>query len=319
MQWIDEIHTPEKVTITTVVFIPFLSGYWEKSLDVLKNCIDSIVETMESTFDLMVFDNGSCDEVLDYLYEAKRDEKIQYLLLSEKNLGKVGAWNVLFSAAQGEIIVYTDSDALFSKGWFEESMKLLEAFPKAGMITAQPARGRPNFSDVNSSTIKEAKQDPSVEIREGKLISGEILEKVRIGLGYSEDHYQKNKVEPYNDIELSKDGQTAYVSASHFQFLSKKSTLEQVIPLIPEKTYGGDQQLDEKINELEYWRLSTSDYLVHHMGNTPSSDKLIAADEREESESILFRLMRLLLKRTTFKILIKKINEFTFRLLSTKR
>lgn len=319
MQWISEVHEPAKITIATIVYIPYLSGYWENSLDVFQICINSILDSVDTTFDLMVFDNGSCAEVQEYLFELNRDGKIQYLILSDDNLGKVGAWNIIFSAAPGEIIVYTDSDVLFSPGWFEHSMKVLEKFPKAGMITAQPARGRPNFIDVNSSTLEESKNDPSIKIREGKLIPANVLEKVRIGLGYSEEHYKKNKVDPHGDIELSRDGETAYISASHFQFLSKKSILEQAIPLKSDKVHGGDAQLDEKINELGYWRLSTKEYLVHHMGNNPPDNQTLPEKRQENLDSPFYSIMRYLLRRTIVKMVIKKINSITFNILSTKR
>lgn len=319
MQWITEIHKPEKVTITTVVHIPYLSGYWEKSLEVLKICINSISESMISPFDLIVFDNDSCSEVQDYLAENKRKGKIQYLILSDKNLGKLGAWNILFSVAQGEIIIYTDSDVLFSKGWFEQSMNVLKAFPKVGMITAQPARGHPNFHEVNSSTLAESKNDPSVIIRKGKLIPDKLLEKVRIGLGYSEEFYKANKLDSHSDIALSKGNETAYVSASHFQFLSKKSILDQVTPFKVDRTYGGDEELDVKINDLGYWRLSTRDYLVHHMGNSPSFGQQTPITKNEKPESRSTRFLRFLLRVTTIKMIVKRINLITFKLLSTRR
>ena len=59
-------------------------------------------------FDLMVFDNGSCAEVRDFLVKEKEEGRIQYLILSEKNMGKGGAWNVMLAGAPGEIIAYTD-------------------------------------------------------------------------------------------------------------------------------------------------------------------------------------------------------------------
>ena len=44
--------------------------------------------------------------------------RIQYLMLSQHNLGKGGAWNMIFQAAPGEWLAYTDCDALFfDPGW----------------------------------------------------------------------------------------------------------------------------------------------------------------------------------------------------------
>jgi hypothetical protein len=340
MKWIDENYQPQNITITTIVYIPYLEGYWEKSLDVLELCMNSISASIKLPFDLMVFDNGSCCEVQNYLTEKKNQGKIQYLILSDKNLGKVGAWNIIFSAAQGEIIVYTDSDVLFFNGWLDKSLSILDAFPKAGMVTAQPARGRPDFYEINSTVLADAPNDPTIRIRKGKLISDEILGKVRLGLGYSEEYYQKNNLDPFVDVELSKDNKVAYVSASHFQFLSKKSILQQLIPFKGDKAYGGDTQLDRGMNNLGYWSLSTKDYLVHHIGNNPSDVLLDSASEAEinpagaalqgldskasekqnqKRESVFYTIMRYFLKRTGIRIIVKKINVVTYKLLSTKR
>ena len=79
-------------------------------------------------FDLMLFDNGSCEEVQQYFLDEFNTGNIEYLLLSQKNLGKGGAWNLLFGGAPGEIIAYTDNDVLFSKNWLKESVSLLGDF-----------------------------------------------------------------------------------------------------------------------------------------------------------------------------------------------
>jgi len=49
---------------------------------------------------------------------CRLQQEIQYLVLSDKNLGKGGAWNQIFGGAPGEIIVYSDSDVLsILDGW----------------------------------------------------------------------------------------------------------------------------------------------------------------------------------------------------------
>lgn len=340
MKWIDENHQPHNITITTIVHIPYLGGYWEYSLDVLEICINSISAGMRLPFDLMVFDNGSCREVQNYLAEKKNQGKIQYLIMSDKNLGKVGAWNVLFSAAQGEIIVYADSDVLFYDGWFDESLGILEAFPKTGMVTAQPMRGRPDYYEVNSTALVEIENDPSISFRKGKLIPNEILEKVRLGLGYSKEYYKSNNLDPFIDVELFRNNRIAYISASHFQFLSKRSILQQLVPFNGDKAYGGDNQLEYGMNKLGYWGLSTTDYLVHHMGNNPPEIQFLPAGGKETNrasvsfrgpaskesneddqkrESLFYKTARYFLKRASIKIIVRKINVVTHKLLSTNR
>ena len=109
-------------------------------LDVLKTCLGGIWENTDLPYDLLVFDNGSCGEVRQYLLDRHEEGQIQYLILSEKNLGKGGAWNQILGGAPGELIAYTDNDCLFRKGWLSRSVQLLETYPNVGMVTARPFR-----------------------------------------------------------------------------------------------------------------------------------------------------------------------------------
>ncbi len=137
---IDHVPKPTRVTAAVITYIPFLSGYYAHSLDVLKACLGSLWENTEPSSDLMVFDNASCPEVRAFLLDAHEQKRIQYLVLSDKNIGKGGAWNFIFQAAPGEFIAYADSDILFSAGWLKRSLEILEAYPEAGMVTARPMR-----------------------------------------------------------------------------------------------------------------------------------------------------------------------------------
>jgi glycosyltransferase involved in cell wall biosynthesis len=265
MKWQKQVHQPEKVTVTTIVHIPFLEGYWAESLEVLKLCLQSLRESTRVPFDLMVFDNASCVEVQDYLVEIRRLSKIQYLLISEHNLGKVGAWNILLPAAPGKIVSYTDSDVYFLPGWLEASVGILNGFPEAGMITAQPIPG--DLSLHCDSTLKAALKDASVSIREGDdLIPDEYVKAHIIGLGLTRETFQR-RIQKRKDVLLTRGPVSAYVSSSHFQFTATMRVLRSLFPMGPTLPLGDDAQFDDKIDAAGFWRLSTTEYLVHHMGN----------------------------------------------------
>ena len=144
-KFVKEVAKPERITVAVLNYIPFLSGFYAEALDVLKVSLESMRNEPGLPFDLMVFDNGSCPEVRDYLVGEKEAGRIQYLILSEKNMGKGGAWNVILAGAPGEIIAYADSDILYYPGWLSRSVELLETFPKVGMVTARPFRTNPEF------------------------------------------------------------------------------------------------------------------------------------------------------------------------------
>ena len=125
-------------------YIPFESGYF---LPIAGSVAEVPGKHQEDRRPALRFDgfldNGSGPETVRALHELKETGTSRLLVLSESNLGKGGAWNFIFDAAPGEILAYSDSDALFYPGWLSSSVELLEAFPNAGMITARPFRTLP--------------------------------------------------------------------------------------------------------------------------------------------------------------------------------
>ncbi len=181
---IKDVAQPQKITVAVLTYIPFLSGFYAETLDVLKLCLGSIWDNTDLPYDLLVFDNGSCQEAQDFLTKSCRAGRIQYLILSDKNLGKGGAWNIILSGAPGEIIAYADSDVLFSPGWLSRSVEILQAFPKVGMVTARPFR---MGKDKNTATLKWADETPEVLLEKGNFLSWEDFSSFDLSLGYSLD------------------------------------------------------------------------------------------------------------------------------------
>jgi cellulose synthase/poly-beta-1,6-N-acetylglucosamine synthase-like glycosyltransferase len=156
---VDFVAQPEKVTVAVISYIPTLGGYYAQSLDVLKACLGSIWENTHIPYDLLVFDNASCAEVRSFLMDMHVQGKIQYLVLSEKNIGKAGAWNFIFGAAPGEYVAYADSDVYHYSGWLSSQIDLLENFPQAGMVT-----GMPMWTPLEyyTATVEWAERNPEI-------------------------------------------------------------------------------------------------------------------------------------------------------------
>lgn len=330
LKWTPDVHHAKELTVTTIVFIPQLQGYWAQSLDVLKVCLHSLHNSTSTTFDLMVFDNGSCPDVQDYLVELENQGVIQYLVLSNKNVGKTGALNVLFSAAPGEMVAYFDSDAFFFPGWLEQSIEIMRMFPQTGMVSAQSFR----WAQGNCPTTWAAVTlDRSIVVRKGRLLSELFLKAQRAGLGYAPERYQE-KMNEREDTLISKNGVAAYVGAVHFQFLATKETLWSILPLPVTRPVNTDEaEIERRIDRSGRWLLSTPQYLVHHMGNElPTADtgfdglvelfpemdftELFTPTESplRRSSTLSTRMMRILLRRARVKRALKRLNVLTYRL-----
>lgn len=259
-----EVAKPARITVAVLNYIPFLSGFYTETLEVLKVCLESIRQSADLPFDLMVFDNGSCEEVRQYLLDEHQAGRIQFLILSEKNLGKGGAWNVILAGAPGEIIAYTDSDAYFYKGWLSRSVQILETYPRVGMVTARPFRTNEAFY---SSTLAWGQSTPGATMETGALIPYEVFREFDLSLGQSEEEIRKH-YDTTQDVRLIYSGVPAIAGASHWQFVAYKTLLHEFLPFNMDRPMGQVRQLDQRMNEAGYLRLMVADPLAMNMSNT---------------------------------------------------
>lgn len=263
-KYLKDVAQPERITLAVLNYIPFQSGFFADTLAVLKTCLESARTEAGLPFDLMVFDNGSCPEVQDWLLNEQREGRIQYLFLSEKNLGKGGAWNIILSGAPGEVIAYADSDVLFYPGWLKASLDLLETFPNVGMVTARPYRTNP---DYYTQTVAWAQADSAVQVEHGQYIAWEHFLEFDLSLGQAEEDIRR-RYESTEDVRLTYQGQSALVGASHWQFLAYKSTLAQFLPFQMDRPMGQVKQLDQRMNAAGLLRLMPTQPYAMNMSNT---------------------------------------------------
>jgi glycosyltransferase involved in cell wall biosynthesis len=261
---VKKVAVPKRVTVAVLSYIPFLSGFYAQTLDVLRLCLSSIWEgTTDVAYDLMVFDNGSCKEAIDFLMEAKSQGKIQYLILSEKNLGKGGAWNIMLAGAPGEIIAYADSDVLFYPGWLSHSIQILETYPAVGMVTSRPFRTPEQYS---SHTIEWAKNTPEAGYQVGSFLSWEDFSSFVLSLGTSEEQ-ARTWYRDDHDLRVNYHGVPAQIGASHWQFVAWKETLQKFLPFDMSRPMGQVRQLDERMNAAGFLRLMVAEPLAQNMSN----------------------------------------------------
>jgi glycosyltransferase involved in cell wall biosynthesis len=229
--------------------------------------LSSLRAVTSQPYDLLVFDNGSCEAVASELKSLHAQGEVEWLVLSQHNIGKAGAWNWIFSAMPNELIAYADSDVLFRPGWLEASQQVLQTFPRAGMVSAQP-----NFYDVmdGQGTAHKALHGDARFAFEDYYPSREIVDEFCLGIGATDEvaapFYQRAlPAITHRQLDLG-----AVIGASHMQFIIPREVARQVVPL--PATMGlrraETMSLDKKVDELGYLHLSTQKPYVFHMGNT---------------------------------------------------
>jgi glycosyltransferase involved in cell wall biosynthesis len=270
-------YRPARVTIAVLVYIPELTGYFHHRLDILKLCLESLLKHTEEPYDLLVFDNGSCAEVIDYLRSLRDDGTIHYLILSSRNIGKIGAFQVIFRAALGEIVAYCDDDVFFYPGWLPAHLKILETFPKVGMVSGWAIRH--TFGYGNQSCLAIADTDTRVTLERTRCIPNQWEVDFAISTGRKPEKYLADTAE-MQDILLHCEGVPAFATADHFQFVSPKSVVLEGLPdSWSGKLMGQMLDLDEAIDGAGYLRLSTRDRYVRHMGNVITEDLQVEAEK----------------------------------------
>jgi hypothetical protein len=277
-------YQPQRLGIATIVYIPSQEGYFQNSLEILKYMLASLRPATSQPFDLLVFDNGSCAEVVAELRSLYEQKQIDWLVLSQHNLGKAGAWNWIFAAMPNELICYADSDVLFRPGWLEASLKVLEAFPQAGMVSAQP-----NFYDVMQGEGKAhlVLQKEECYIFEDYWPAKEIIDEFCRGIGATEEIAEPFYRKPLPGVTNQERGVSAVIGASHMQFVIPRRVARQIVPLPASMGLrrAETMSLDYKIDALGCLHLSTQKPYVFHMGNT-LSERLLQEVEQVSGAAV---------------------------------
>ena len=272
-KWVTQVAKPRKVTAAVLSSIPFQSGYYRQSLDVLQLCLDSLIRNTDLPYDLLVFDNGSCQEVQASLIERREAGDIQYLVLSERNLGKVGAWNLIFAAAPGEYIAYADSDVYFFQGWLSRHLEVFEAFPDVGTVAGTPRRRRMKYSE---NSIGRARELPGVQVQVGKFISESWIRQHARSLNKLDE---LDETLARDDYLLTSNGVKAYITAQHYQFVVRKDVVQQFLPFPHHRPMGSDvAQFDLAIDGSNLLRLAVAERMVLHLGNRLDEELLDELD-----------------------------------------
>lgn len=301
----------KKIGIAILTYIPNEIGYFSNSFEILKIQIESIKNSINTPADILLFDNGSNKDIQRKLSEMISNKQIDFLFLSNHNLGKTGALNWIFSSMQNEFIVYTDSDILFRQGWLEESLNIFNEIPTVGLVTAQPC-----LYDILNGKHKTTPPKNDEFILVEKNIEFDIIEEYINGLGKINTPISEFTNKKYLHVESKNQKISCIFGGSHMQFLTKKQIISKILPLPAKKALSKveDFELNNRLDQLGYLQLSLTKPLVYHMGN--SIDEIVKAEQEKWNQQQtkvnipIKNNERLMLKRKKiFKKIIRSLNK----------
>jgi len=264
---------PARTTVAVLVYAPHQAGYFENRMDVTRLTIESILANTQEPFDLLVFNNGSCTEMTTYLQSLYAQGSIDYLIHSKRNIGKLNALKIIFNAAPGEIVAYSDDDVFHLPGWLDEHLKIIDTYPNVGAVTGFYIRERVALN--SESTLAFANQ-PGVESHRGLLMPRKWEEEYLVNVGRTWEQYE-SEVTGIEDVIVKYNDTEAWVSAHHFQMVCPKSVVQDILrEMIPEgwsdRVMGRMLEMDDRMDKKGFLRLCTRQQTVRLMGNAISEE-----------------------------------------------
>jgi len=100
-------------------------------LNMLRQCVDSIIENTDLPYEIIVVDNASSDGTENYLRDL--GGQVRYRVL-ENNRGFAGAINVGMMMAKGRTILLLNNDTLVTENWLDNLLACLNSDEKIGMV-----------------------------------------------------------------------------------------------------------------------------------------------------------------------------------------
>lgn len=248
--------------IVIPVYIPNDQGYFKDSLRIFKLCLESLFKTVHDRTFITIVNNGSSQDVkefLDGLYHLNRIHEI----IHTENIGKL---NAILKGVVGndiELVTISDADVLFLSSWQEETIKVFNKLPKAGVVGIVPQFKM--YESYCGNVIFE--NFLSKKLRFYPVKNPSALKEFYKSVGWKND-YNKDYLKYILGLEVD-DQLSVLIGTGHFVATYKKDIFEEVSSYINFKLGGvSEKYLDKAPLKKDYWRLTTEENYALHMGNT---------------------------------------------------
>lgn len=249
------------------VYIPNLyDDYFKDGLRILELCLSSLLHTIHSKSRVTIINNGSCDEVRNYLLKIHQDhECVDQLFDSKENLGKV---NALYSAIKSNLeplITISDADVFFKEDWQRNVEQLMVDFPEAGMVSPVPSSLGYRSKYINSTTYYGFFKG---KINFETVEDSKALQMFQTSIG-REKMYDKVHLEKYLTVSNKKN--KAVIGCGHFVATFRAEVFRNgPAEVCQHKIVGGSETkyLDMPNDEAGFLRMATLGNYAYHLGNT---------------------------------------------------
>jgi glycosyltransferase involved in cell wall biosynthesis len=253
------------IVLAVITHLPDMSGYHEHRLNVIKASLESMRSNAGyDGFQVMVWDNGSCDKLL---YWLKRSYQPDFLL-SSPNMGKSIARASIVRMLPPETIVgVADDDMFYYPDWLKAHLEVYHTYPNVGTVSGWPVRTQFRFH--SQSTIQWGKRYAS-KFERGRFISEQEDRDFCTSIGRDYNH-QVGYTRFDSEVKLTFRGVEAYATGHHCQWIGKAGVIAPHV-VYTEEAMSDERPFEQAIDLAKLLRLTTFKRYTRHIGNVLDSD-----------------------------------------------
>ena len=248
---------------SSVTHLPNFEGYHQERFEVVKTSLTTMRENAGLDCQILIWDNGSCQEFRDWLLNEYKPE---YVVLSN-NVGLSNARAGLIRMLPPDVILgVADDDMYYYPDWFKAQVELMNYFPNVGQVSGYPVRTQMRWG--NKRTLEWARKVAVVE--EGGFIPAEWDRDYCTSIGRDYEWHKKQTENDW-DYRITYRGVQAYAFAHHCQFICKVKLLANLMSFTTE-AMSDDKPFDWAVDNTGMLRLTTINRYTRHIGNVLDDD-----------------------------------------------
>ncbi len=244
----------DNIKVSVIVPVYNASKYISKTLD-------SIINQDFDSFEIIVIDDGSCDDSLQIINDTLKDSEIPHKIIHQENSGVSVARNVGIDESKGDYLIFIDADDYVGSNHISSLYN-----------------GKSDFS-LTLYAKKEGDRLTSLDTYSQDLISTHDFIKMELNMQITFNFFQlmyKSDIIKNNNIKFT----PGIVYGEDTEFAHKALSYGDTIAINNEVTYYYVQHSDSAINTTEYRRFDIVEIFeniaeFYRQNNKPEFSELI--------------------------------------------
>lgn len=245
------------IMLSVVTHLLPTESYHSKRMEVVRTCLTSMREHCVLPVKILIWDNGSCPELIDWVEQIYKPD----IFVKSYNIGKPLAKRAIAGMLPPNTIMgFSDDDMYFEENWLEPQLELLQTFPNVACVSGYPLRT--SFRWGNELTKERLKK--VCKFTAGKIIPEKWERDFCTSIGRNYNEHAQKTISDYEIVAQYMD-KKAFLTSHHCQFIGYAGIIYKAAQ-IDYSVLGDEKPFDINMDKLGN-RLATTQRLTRHMGN----------------------------------------------------